>query len=193
MMSRAQKILLAMTAFNLALILLFPPFDDYSVTSNDVAIFGGFRFVFSSAQNAVLNHSFLFLEIAVVLANAAIFWLITLENAVKKGTHKFSYRKATLFLVAANLSAILLFPPFEYISNMTRATIPSFEGFYFLFARPPYRVIVTPILWLEVIFVLINGGLLLLAFKENRILRDDSDAKAAELMSKLQHRKNTSL
>jgi len=188
-MSRAQKILLAITVFNLALILLFPPFDDYSVTSNDVAIFGGFRFVFSSAPNAALNRSFLFLEIAVVLANAAIFWLITLENAVKAGKQKFSYRKATLLLVAANLAAILLFPPFEYISNMTRAVIPSFEGFYFLFARPPYRVIVTPILWLEVIFVLINGGLLLLAFKEKQVLRDDRDAKAAELMAKLQHRK----
>lgn len=189
-MTRAQKILLAITMFNLALILLFPPVDDYSVTSNDVAIFGGFQFVFSIAQNAVVNRSFLFLEISVVLANAAIFWLITLENAARSERQKFSYRKATLYLVAANLIAILLFPPFEYISNMTKATIPSFEGFYFLFARPPYRVIVTPILWLEAIFVLINGGLLLLAFKENRVLRDDGDSKAAALMQKLQQKKS---
>lgn len=171
-MSRAQKILLALTAFNLALILLFPPFDDYSVTSNDVAIFGGFQFIFSKSENSVINSSFLFLEIAVVLVNASIFWLISLENAASRGKKKFSYRKATLMLVAANLAGILLFPPFEYISNMTRAMIPTFEGFYFLFAHPPYRVIVTPILWMEVIFVLINGGLLLLAFKEGRILRD---------------------
>lgn len=188
-MSQAQKILLTITAVNLALILLFPPIDDYSVTSNDVAIFGGFQFVFARTPNAMLNRSFLFLEVAVVLANAAIFWLITLENTVRKNQRKFSYRKATLLMVAANLVAIMLFPPFEYISNMTRATIPSFEGFYFLFARPPYRVIVTPILWLEVIFVLINGGLLLLAFKDKQVLRDDGDAKAAELMSKLQRRK----
>lgn len=171
-MSRAQKVLLALTAFNLALILLFPPFDDYSVTSNDVAIFGGFQFFFSKSANSVINSSFLFLEIAVVLVNASIFWLISLENAAKSGKKKFSYRKATLILVAANLVGILLFPPFEYISNMTRAMIPTFEGFYFLFAHPPYRVIVTPILWMEVIFVLINGGLLLLAFKEGHILRD---------------------
>jgi hypothetical protein len=68
---------------------------------------------------------------------------------------------------------------------MTRAAIPSFEGFYFLFAHPPYRVIVTPILWLEAIFVLINGGLLLLAFKERQVLRDDGSAKAVELMARL--------
>ncbi len=172
-MSRAQKILLALTALNLTLILLFPPFDDYSVTSNDIAIFGGFQFVFSKSANSVINSSFLFLEIAVVLVNASIFWLISLENAANPGKKKFSYRKATLLLVAANLAGILLFPPFEYISNMTRAMIPTFEGFYFLFAHPPYRVIVTPILWMEVIFVLINGGLLLLAFREGRILRDN--------------------
>ena len=172
-MSRAQKILLALTALNLTLILLFPPFDDYSVTSNDIAIFGGFQFVFSKSANSVINSSFLFLEIAVVLVNASIFWLISLENAANPGKKKFSYRKATLLLVAANLAGILLFPPFEYISNMTRAMIPTFEGFYFLFAHPPYRVIVTPLLWMEVIFVLINGGLLLLAFREGRILRDN--------------------
>lgn len=188
-MNQAQKTLLTITALNLVLILLFPPFDDYSVTSNDVAIFGGFQFVLSSAANAMVNRSFLFLEIAVVLANTAIFWLITLENANRKGRQQFSYRKATLYLVAFNLVAILLFPPFEYISNMSRAAIPSFEGFYFLFARPPYRVIVTPILWLEVIFVLINGGLLLLAFKENRVLRNDGDAGAAELMARLQQKR----
>lgn len=187
-MSKAQKILLALTAFNLALILMFPPFDDYSVTSNNVAIFGGFRCVLSSTPNAVVNASFLFLEIAVVLINAGIFWLVTLENKSRQSSRKLSYRKATLFIVAANLVAVMLFPPFEYISHMTRAALPTFEGFYFLFSRPPYRVIVTPILWLEVIFVLINGGLLLLAFKERSVLRNDDDIKAAKLMMKLQKR-----
>jgi hypothetical protein len=187
-MNKAQKILLALTVLNLSLILLLPPFDDYSVTSNDAAIFGGFRFYFSRLPHTAVNGSFLFLEIAVVLINAAIFWLLTLENRIRQNSRKLSYRKATLFIIAANLVAILLFPPFEYISHMTRAALPTFEGFYFLFARPPYRVIVTPILWLEVIFVLVNGGLLLLAFKERKVLRDDDDLKAAELMLKLQKR-----
>jgi hypothetical protein len=188
-MSKVQKVVLALTALNLLLILMFPPFDDYSVTSHDIAIFGGFRFFLSAAPNSVVNTSFLFLEIAVVLINAAIFWLISLENQQKGDSHQFGYRKATLFLVAANLIVVVLFPPFEYISNMTRATIPSFEGFYFLFAHPPNRVIVTPILWLEFIFVLINGALLLLAFKERKVLRDDTDTKAAELMARLQKRR----
>src|SRR3989338_5135462 len=87
-MSKAQKVLLALTVFNLALILLFPPFDDYSVTSNNVAIFGGFYFFQNAAPNAVINASFLFLEITVVLVNAAIFWLITLENQTRQSQHR---------------------------------------------------------------------------------------------------------
>lgn len=178
-MNKAQKILLNLTAINLGLILMFPPYDDYSVTSHDIAIFGGFRFFLMPSANAVINRSFLFLEIAVLLANAAIFWLITLENVAREGKNRFSYRKATLVMIALNLTAILLFPPFEYISNMSKAAIPTFEGFYFLFSHPPYRVIVTPVLWLEMIFVLINGGLLLLALKDKKILRTaDSDITA---------------
>ena len=187
-MGQAQKVVLALTAFNLLLILIFPPFDDYSVTNNDIAIFGGFRFFLSTTPNAVVNTSFLFLEIAVIIINAAIFWLISLESKRKRASVPFNYRTATLFLVAANLTIVVLFPPFEYISNMTHATIPSFEGFYFLFSSPPSRVIVTPILWLEFIFVLINGALLLLAFRERKVLREDADAKAAELMARLQKR-----
>jgi hypothetical protein len=186
-MDKIQKGVLALTGINLLLIFMFPPFDDYSITSHDVPIFGGFRFFLQAPPNAKVNSSFLFLETAVVLINAAIFWLITLENKKRSAEKcKFSYRKATLFLVAANLVMIVLFPPLEYISNMSRAAIPSFEGFYFLFSRPPNRVIVTPILWLEFIFVLINGALLLLAFRERHILRDDGAAKATELMARMQ-------
>jgi cytochrome c-type biogenesis protein CcmH/NrfF len=190
-MNKAQKVTLALTVLNLSLILMFPPFDDYSVTSHGVAIFGGFRFFLYGPPNSVINLSFLSLEVTVLLVNAAIFWLITLENQARKVQHQFSYRKATLYIVAANLVTIVLFPPFEYISNMTRATIPTFEGFYFVFSRPPDRAIVMPILWLEAIFVLINGGLLLLAFRERTVLRDDSEAKAAELMEKLKKRSRT--
>ena len=71
-----------------------------------------------------------------------------------------------MILVVVNLIGVFLFPPFEYISNMTNAVIPTFEGFYCIFTPPPYRAIVTPILYLEVIFILINGGLMLLAFKQ---------------------------
>ena len=166
-LSKTQKILLALTALNLVIIFLFPPFDDYSVTNNDAAIFAGFMFAFTKSPSLVINSGLLYLEVTVVLINLGILWLITTENARRANKKKFNFRKAAMILIAANLIGVLMFPPFEYISNMTRAVIPTFEGFYFIFSHPPYRVIVTPILYLEVFFVLINGGLMLLAFKEN--------------------------
>jgi len=175
-MKKSQKILLVLMALNFAAILLFPPFDDYSVTNNEIAIFGGFRFAFGQPEYARINVSLLYLEIAIVLVNAGILWLLTLESRVRRATDKFNFRKATLILISVNLLLIMLFPPFEYISNMTRATIPTFEGFYFIFTAPPYRVIVTPILYLEAMFVLVNGGLLLLAFKEHK--SDDTEGYA---------------
>src|SRR3989344_5070109 len=189
-LTKTQKILLALAAFNLAIVFLFPPFDDYSVTNNDAAIFAGFLFVFNKSSNLLINASLLYLEVAVVLINLGILWLLTTENARRVDKKKFNFRKAAMILIAANLVGVLLFPPFEYISNMTRAVIPTFEGFYFIFSHPPYRVIVTPILYLEVFFVLINGGLMLLAFKENT-----GEAASAEqamaYMAKLQAAKQT--
>lgn len=167
-MNRSQKILLGLMVLNLIAILLFSPFDDYSVTNNDIAIFGGFRFAFGQPGYAMVNFSLLYLEVAIVLVNAGILWLVTQENRTRRTQETFNYRKATLIVIAVNLLVIMLFPPFEYISNMTRATIPTFEGFYFIFTAPPYRVIVTPVLYLEAMFVLVNGGLLLLAFKQRK-------------------------
>lgn len=184
-MKKSQKILSALTLLNMLVILLFPPFDDYSVTNHDIAIFGGFRFVLTHAVNAKVNFSLLYLEMAVVLVNAGILWLLTLEKSVGAGQRTFRFRKATLILIMVNLMVVMLFPPFEYISNMTRAALPTFEGFYFVFTVPPNRVIVTPILYLEAMFVLVNGGLLLLAFKENKAEMMTADQTMA-LMAKLQ-------
>ena len=77
-------------------------------------------------------------------------------------------RKQTIALIiaAANIVLILLFPPFESVYAITKASIPTFEGFYFIFARQPNHVIVTTILYLEVFFVLINGALFWLIFRE---------------------------
>lgn len=165
-MSKIQKILLVITLINLSIVLLFPPYDDYSITNNGAAVFAGFIFVFSElAGNFQLNEALLYLEVAVVLINLGILWLLTTENSRRKTGKKINFRNAAMILVAINLVGVLLFPPFEYISNMTNAVIPTFEGFYFIFSHPPNRVIVTSILYIEVFFVLINGCFLLLAFK----------------------------
>jgi hypothetical protein len=71
-----------------------------------------------------------------------------------------------LWLMAINLVLILLFPPFENYYAITKAVVPSFDGFYFLFDDNAQRQIVTTLLYLEVALVLINGGLLWLLFRQ---------------------------
>ena len=77
-----------------------------------------------------------------------------------------SLQNATLIVVAVNLVVILLFPPLESAFTMSKAAIPTFEGFYFIFARRPDHVIVTAVLYIEVFFLLINGAIFWLIFRD---------------------------
>ena len=76
----------------------------------------------------------------------------------------------TLIVVGINLVLILLFPPFESVYAITNAALPTFEGFYFVFARQANHVLVATILYLEVFLVLINGALFWLIFRERKQL-----------------------
>jgi hypothetical protein len=184
-LTKPQMIALIVAALNLMLVFLFPPFNDYSVSKDDIPIFAGFYWVFSPPANYEVNGSLLYLEVAVILINLAIFWLITNEGGRRRKGKNFNYRKISMIIVAINLIGVLLFPPFEYISNMSKAVIPTFEGFYFIFAHPPYRAIVTPVLYLEVMMILVNGGLLLLLFKDKSSAGLGDTDKALAYMAKI--------
>ncbi len=77
----------------------------------------------------------------------------------------FSMQHGVLWFVALNLILIALFPPFQNYAAISQATLPSFEGLYFLFADNSQRQLVGAILYLEVCIVLINGGILWLLLK----------------------------
>jgi hypothetical protein len=62
-------------------------------------------------------------------------------------------------VIAVNLVVIILFSPFESVFAISRATLPTFEGVHFIFAQQPNHVVVSTLLYLEVMLVLINGGL----------------------------------
>lgn len=69
-------------------------------------------------------------------------------------------------MVAVNLVLMLLFPPMENYAAITKAALPTFEGFYFVFGDNSRRQIVTTILYIDIALVLINGGLLWLMFRD---------------------------
>lgn len=165
-MNRNQGIALTILAFNLALVLAFPPHDYLSLQQGNIATFDGFYWVLARPANRVVNGDFLTLEMLVLGINAAIAWLL-LRTPKADGRHPraTAAQKSVLGLVAANLVLILLFPPFENYQALTRAVLPTFDGFYFVFGDNVRRLIVTPVLYIEIILVLANGALAWLFFQ----------------------------
>lgn len=167
-MNNAQRIAVVVAAANLLLLLLFLPYDYISMERGGVPTFDGFYFAFGSLPNRTVNSNFLTLEIIVVLINAGIAWLLLRNPPLRQRKRPEGNRRqrAVLVLVAINLVLIVLFPPFEVFSAITKAALPTFEGFYFVLADNSQRQLVTPILYIEVALVIINGGLLWLLFKD---------------------------
>jgi len=178
-MNRQQVIVLWAAAANLALALAFPPYDYLSLAHGYVPTFAGFHFVGSAPAGSLLNHNFLILEELVILINAGIAWLLLRDSASRGGRRISRGQRSVLWLVAINLVLVLLFPPFENYYAISKATLPSFDGFYFLFGDNAQRQIVSPLLYIEVALVLANGGLLWLLFAEGRGARVSTAQKRA--------------
>ena len=187
-MNRKQATALVVAAANIVFIMLFPPFDAYSIANSKVPVFAGFDFYFSRGPYMVVNASVLSLELFVVVVNVGVAWLVGSAKKVPVTRRRVSLQNATLIVVALNLVVIILFPPFESVYAITKATIPTFEGFYFIFARQPNHVIVTTILYLEVFFVLINGALFWLIFREIKYERL-APAEALKIMTEARKRR----
>ncbi|MSQ72152.1 MAG: hypothetical protein EXR27_12795 [Betaproteobacteria bacterium] len=179
-MNKYQWLTVAVAVLNVALILLFPPFDYMSLTRASAPIFDGFYFVFDDNAPRIVNSSFLQIEIFVVLINASIAWLLLRDSPGKQEGRRVDWQKVVLFGVGLNLLLVLLFPPMENYYALTRAALPSFDGFYFLFGDHAKRALVTQILYLEVIFVLVNGAMLWMLFRKSKPVDITAAARAVK-------------
>ncbi|MBI5898754.1 MAG: hypothetical protein HZB40_05980 [Rhodocyclales bacterium] len=181
-MNTAQRYALLVAAANLVLVLLFPPYDYVSMLLGNVPTFDGFYFVLSGEPHRVVNANFLALELFVLLANAGIAWLLlrTPDTSASSPSSGNRRQRAVLGLVAINLIVAVLFPPFENFAAITRAALPTFEGFHFIFGDNPMRQIVASILYIEMALILVNGGLLWLLFRDKT-----ADELSAEQMRDL--------
>lgn len=185
MPNRAQLIVLLVAAVNLALVSLFPPFDYVSMQRGNIPTFDGFYWIAAEHVNRRLNSSFLALEVIVVLINAAVFWLLVRPRetgAAKRRPGGNRNQRIVLGLMAANLILMLLFPPFENYTAITKATLPTFDGFFYLFGDNSSRQIVTPILYIELALALANGGLLWLMFRDKT--RDEISSEQMRTMAR---------
>lgn len=160
-MNKFQSVTVIVAAVNMALMLLFPPYD-YPSPYNSVPHFDGFLFVFGDHPNRVMNSNFLAIEIFTVLVNALVAWLLLRDKVRLR--RRLDRQHLVLLGVALNLMLALLFPPFQDHYRVSRALVPMFDGFYFVFGDNSTRVVVASMLWLEVIFVIVNGAMLWLLF-----------------------------
>jgi hypothetical protein len=178
-MNKYQAIALVVAFVNLILVYLFPPFDYVSPARGNVPTFEGFAFVFGDHANRTVNESFLQLEAFVILANAGIAWLLLKARQPGEVEGRIDWQRVVLFGVGLNLLLVLLFPPMENYYAVTRAALPSFDGFYFLFGEHGTRTIVTAILYIEVFMILVNGALLYLLFRNARPAQIGAGDRAA--------------
>jgi hypothetical protein len=162
-MNRYQTAALTVAAANLLLMVLFPPYDFLSVTHHDIPNFDGFSFIFDDHARRKINGNFLSIEIFVVLTNAAIVWLLQRDWARLR--RRLDRQNLVLLGVALNLLLALLFPPFQDRYLASQALLPSFDGFYFVFGDNSRRVLIVAMLWVEVVFILVNGAMLWLLFR----------------------------
>jgi len=161
-MNKYRALTVLVAAINLLLMLLFPPYDYLSYANNNIPNFDGFLFAFGDHSNRVVNHDFLSIEIFTVLINATIAWVLLSPRVRLR--RRLDRQNLVLLGVALNLLLALLFPPFQDHYTGSKALLPSFDGFYFVFDDNSMRVIVPAMLWVEVIFILINGVMLWLLF-----------------------------
>ncbi len=183
-MNRNQSIALAVAVANLLLIMLFPPIDQYSVASSALPVFAGFYFIADKPLISVINADLLAIEIMVVLINLGIAWLLLRDKTVGAKTRNISLQNAALLFTGLNLVLMLLFPPMESVFAMTKAAIPTFEGFYFIFAKKPAHVIVDTLLYMEIMFIMVNGALLWLIFKQRKPPSDQEIMAAMQRLSR---------
>ena len=162
-MNKSQEVIFVATLVNLAVMLLFPPYDSV-VLGRGVTTFDAFYFILDHHPNRSIDWNLLWIELYWVMINAAISWLLL--RGYHRGSSLMNRRSATLAFVSADLVLILLFPPFENYTSALRLSGTYFDSFYFVFGDKSGRHFYIPLLYLEVLWLLINGGVLWLCFHD---------------------------
>ena len=157
-MNKFQLTVLIAALANLALMLLFPPFNSQSLLRAGPASFDAFYPAFDAPVHATLNSGLLYLEIFSVLVNAVLAWLLLQGAPQEPSRPRVRWQSVLQWLVIADLLLILLFPPFE--TQPDRA----FEGFRFALSGSVQRGIFLPFLFLELFLLALDASALWLAF-----------------------------
>lgn len=158
-MNRYQRILLAVALANGLLVLFFPPFNNTPLAKGALATFDGFLPFF--AGQGPVNRELLSLELMFLGANTLTAWLLLQAAGIRPP----KYVLGIAVLTISNLMVILLFPPFEPYSSISKTIPGTFDSFYFIMGSRSQRAIFFPMLYMECAFVVVNALVLALLFK----------------------------
>jgi hypothetical protein len=172
-MNRCQKIVLAGAFANAVVLMLFPPHDAETLMRG-TPVFDAFYPVFSAPPNRVINANLLYLSLFAVFGNCALAWLLL--SGGKDERPRVSPGNLVVVMAFANLALVFLFPPFEAQPVSGRFGVAAFEGFDFAFGGGARRRIFLPLLYIEVLYVLVNACAFWLALRERaaKTVIDDS-------------------
>ena len=180
-MNRSQKLVLALALAILIAIALFPPYDVQSML-NGTVVFDAFHPIFAPPANGAINANLLYVALFGVFGNAAALWLLLASG--KDGRPRFDSGNLVVILAIANLTLVFLFPPYE------TPPVPGkfgggggFDGFQFaLGGGGERRTIFVPLLYIEVIFVLLDACIAWLVLRE-RTAASVMDEAIGEMIS----------
>ena len=178
-MNRFQKLVLVLALANAVLIALFPPYDVESLAGTPV--FDAFHPVFAAPANGLINANLLYIGLFGVFANAAVLWLALASG--KDGRPRFDSGNLVVILAIVNLALVFLFPPYETppVSGKFGGG-GGFDGFQFALGGTGRRTIFIPLLYIEVIFALLNACLAWLVLRE-RTAASVMDEAIGEMIS----------
>ena len=163
-MNRLQKLVLGLALAYAVLIGTFPPYDVQSLSGTPV--FDAFHPIFAAPANGAINATLLYTALFVVFANAAALWLLLASG--KDGRPRFDSGNLVVILAIVTLAAVFLFPPYQTALVAGKfGGSGGFDGFQFaLGGGGERRTIFIPLLYIEVIFVLLNACISWLVMRE---------------------------
>lgn len=179
-MNKYQRLVIIVAAINVLIMVLFPPFTSQPLSRGMLPSFDGFYPLFSQLGHKPLYKELLTLQLMFVVINTLTAWLVLQSKKHHDDTPEFAFTQGIFWFIAINLLVIFAFPPFEPYQTLVRSDGSSFDSFYFIFGDRSKRPFFVPLLYLECVFVVINGLALLLLF--NAVKRSD-DATRQKILA----------
>ncbi|CAG0933685.1 MAG: hypothetical protein EFKGCFLK_01328 [Rhodocyclaceae bacterium] len=184
-MNKYQRIIVIAAVVNIALMFLFPPFLDNPIRRGVLPSFEGFYPIYSAYGVKRIHNELLTLQVLFVVVNALLAWLLLDRRTASGEVPEFRYTRAIVFFLAGNLALLLAFPPFESYASLVKSQAATFDGYYFAFGDKRQRNIFVPLLYLEIILVVINVLAVWLSFNALRRAELFAKEKILELAQAL--------